>query len=117
MGRVHGGKLDLRVCCLGASARLLELATSLLCGPISCRPPESGRPAMPRYRTPFPSLRSGVVGCPTVQRAPASARVCDLPHVGKCSQPLFVVARQCSDVSLRIKKTTLYSGSFGSGVD
>ena len=32
---------------------------------------------VPRYRTPFESAR--VVGCPTVQRAPASARVRDLP--------------------------------------
>ena len=34
-------------------------------------------PRLPRYRTPFEFAR--VVGCPTVQRAPASARVRDLP--------------------------------------
>merc|ERR1712018_1085622 len=41
-----------------------------------CRLGEDG-PRLPRYRTPFESAR--VVGCPTVQRAPASARVRDLP--------------------------------------
>merc|ERR1712055_702672 len=73
-------------------------------------------PRSPRYRTPFEFAR--VVGCPTVQRAPASARVCDLPPtLGSAANPYISSSREESlDVSPRIQNTTLYSGSFGSGV-
>ena len=74
-------------------------------------------PRLPRYRTPFEFAR--VVGCPTVQRAPASARVRDLPPtLGSAANPYIRSSREESlDVSPRIQNTTLYSGSFGSGVD
>ena len=74
-------------------------------------------PRLPRYRTPFELAR--VVGCPTVQRAPASARVRDLPPtLGSAANPYIRSSREESlDVSPRIQNTTLYSGSFGSGVD
>ena len=74
-------------------------------------------PRLPRYRTPFEFAR--VVGCPTVQRAPASARVRDLPPtLGSAANPCIRSSREESlDVSPRIQNTTLYSGSFGSGVD
>ena len=74
-------------------------------------------PRLPRYRTPFEFAR--VVGCPTVQRAPASARVRDLPPtLGSAANPYIRSSHEESlDVSPRIQNTTLYSGSFGSGVD
>ena len=74
-------------------------------------------PRLPRYRTPFEFAR--VVGCPTVQRAPASARVRDLPPtLGSAANPCIRSSHEESlDVSPRIQNTTLYSGSFGSGVD
>merc|ERR1712147_328538 len=63
---------------LGAPACLPLLATSPPDGSISCRPPGRGRPAF--AEVPYPLRASArVVGCPTVQRAPASARVRDLP--------------------------------------
>ena len=74
-------------------------------------------PRLPRYRTPFESAR--VVGCPTVQRAPASARVRDLPPTLGCAANPYICSshEESLDVSPRIQNTTLYSGSFGSGVD
>ena len=58
----------------------------------------------------FPSGRScGMF--PTVQRAPASARVCDLPPVGMCSQPLFCSPLLRSDLWTQVweSKTQHYT--------
>merc|ERR1712105_565304 len=101
---------------LGAPARLPPLATSPPDGSISCRPPGRGRPAFAEVPYPF-RASARVVGCPTVQRAPASARVRDLPPtLGSAANPCIRSSHEESlDVSPRIQNTTLYSGSFGSG--
>ena len=104
---------------LGVSACLPVLATFLLDGLISCQLSEPGWPAIAEVPYPFPSLVVGVVGC--------SQRFKELPP-----QPGFVISpllgfaanlcfarfeKRPLDASLRIQNTTLYSGSFGSGVD
>merc|ERR1712105_228196 len=80
--RVHGGSPD--GASFGLPVRALE--RRLVCRSSQRLRPTArshvGRlgedgPRLPRYRTPFELAR--VVGCPTVQRAPASARVRDLP--------------------------------------
>merc|ERR1712105_22378 len=118
--RVHGGSpdgasfglpvraLERRLVC--RSSQRLRLTARSHVGRLG----EDG-PRLPRYRTPFEFAR--VVGCPTVQRAPASARVRDLPPtLGSAANPYICSSHEESlDVSPRIQNTTLYSGSFGSG--
>merc|ERR1712105_459272 len=112
--RVHGGSpdgasfglpvraLERRLVC--RSSQRLRLTARSHVGRLG----EDG-PRLPRYRTPFEFAR--VVGCPTVQRAPASARVCDLPPtLGSAANPYISSSREKSLwTSVRESKTQHYT--------
>ena len=109
---------------LGALTCLSKLSTPCPDFSISCLDVVGqGGPRLLRYRTPDAAAATvaGAGGMfDTVQRALASARVCDLPHVGMCSQALSfhcLVETVSGPDSGNLNNTTLYSGSFGSGVD